>query len=208
MVNLLPVLYGSLNGNTRLSGLSYVLSGNWEKGVNIFAVSSCLFLLFALYVFVSLANRVLYNIARVSDLRMETICLLLRSSLKYVSVIAFIYYGLSQFGIPTQALLASAGIITLAVSMGAKDMVNDIIAGFFILLEGNFKVGDFITVGSWSGIVQEIGLRTTRVNRFQETKILNNSSMRDIINSNEEAAHVTLELAVGLNANLEEIEEI
>ena len=208
VLNLLPLLYGSLSSNTRLSGLSYVLYGNWEKGVNIFAVSSCLFLLFVLYVFVSLASRVLYNIAKVADMRMETICLLLRSSLKYVSVIVFIYYGLSQFGIPTQALLASAGIITLAVSMGAKDMVNDIIAGFFILLEGNFKVGDFITVGSWSGVVQEIGLRTTRVNRFQETKILNNSSVKDIINSNEEAAHVTLELPVGPGASQDDIEKI
>ncbi len=208
VLNLLPLLYGSLSSNTRLSGLSYVLYGNWEKGVNIFAVSSCLFLLFVLYVFVSLASRVLYNIAKVADMRMETICLLLRSSLKYVSVIVFIYYGLSQFGIPTQALLASAGIITLAVSMGAKDMVNDIIAGFFILLEGNFKVGDFITVGSWSGVVQEIGLRTTRVNRFQDTKILNNSSVKDIINSNEEAAHVTLELPVGPGASQDDIEKI
>jgi len=208
VLNLLPLLYGSLSSNTRLSGLSYVLYGNWEKGVNIFAVSSCLFLLFVLYVFVSLTSRLLYNIAKVSDMRMETICLLLRSSLKYVSVIVFIYYGLSQFGIPTQALLASAGIITLAVSMGAKDMVNDIIAGFFLLVEGNFKVGDFITVGNWSGIVQEIGLRTTRVNRFQETKILNNSSVKDIINSNEEAAHVTLEIPVGPDASQADIEKI
>ena len=116
VVNLLPVIYGTLSDNTSISGLSYVLTGNWEKGANIFAVTSCLFLLFALYVFVTLANRVLYNIARVSDLRTETVCLLLRSSLKYVSVIAFIYYGLSKFGIPTQALLASAGIMTPASS--------------------------------------------------------------------------------------------
>ena len=82
------------------------------------------------------------------------------------------------------------------------------IAGFFILLEVNFKVGDFITVGRRSGIVQEIGLRTARVNRFQETKILNNSSVKDIINSNEEAAHVTLELPARLAASQEDIEEM
>ena len=186
VINMVPFLYGSLaegTSNARLTGLAYVLSGNWEKGVNIFAFTSCLFLLFALYVFMSVTNRVLFSIARVSDLRTETICLLLNSSLKYVCVIAFIYYGLSKFGIPTQALLASAGIITLAVSMGAKDLVNDIIAGFFILMEGSLKVGDHVTIGGWSGIVQEIGLRTTRIIRDQETKIINNSSMRDIVNS-------------------------
>lgn len=206
-LSMLPVIYGTLSESTRFNGLSYVLTGNWEKGPNIFAITSCLFLLFALFVFVSLTNRVLYNIARVSDLRMETICLLLRSSLKYVCVIAFIYYGLSQFGIPTQALLASAGIITLAVSMGAKDMVNDIIAGFFILVEGNFKVGDNITVGSWSGTVQEIGLRTTRITRGLDTKIFNNSSIKDIINS-DEVTRMTLKLPVGLNASLARLEEI
>ncbi len=209
LLSLLPLAYRSLsNGNAMLSGLSYVLYGHWEKGVNIFAVTACLVLLFALYIFVSLTNRVLYNIARVSDLRTETICLLLRSSLKYVCVIAFIYYGLSQFGIPTQALLASAGIITLAVSMGAKDMVNDIIAGFFILVEGNFKVGDTITVGGWNGTVQEIGLRTTRINRGLDTKVFNNSSIRDIISSDPEVTHTTLKLPVGLSANLAELEGI
>lgn len=212
VLSLLPLAYGKLsNGNVRLSGLSYVLYGNWEKGVNIFAVTSCLVLLLALYIFVTVSNRVLYSIARVSDMRTETICLLLRSSLKYVCVIAFIYYGLSRFGIPTQALLASAGIITLAVSMGAKDMVNDIIAGFFILLEGNFKVGDSVTVGGWSGTVQEIGLRTTRIKMRQDIKIFNNSSIRDIINtdsSEQDDARVTLKLPVGLNANLGEIEGI
>jgi len=206
-LSMLPVIYGTLSENVRFNGLSYVLTGNWEKGPNIFAVTSCLFLLFALFVFVSLTSRVLYNIARVSNLRMETICLLLRSSLKYVCVIVFIYYGLSQFGIPTQALLASAGIITLAVSMGAKDMVNDIIAGFFILVEGNFKVGDNITVGSWSGTVQEIGLRTTRITRGLDTKIFNNSSIKDIINS-DEVTRMTLKLPVGLNASLARLEEI
>ena len=209
VVNLLPAIYNTLSDNARLNGLSFVLTDTWEKGPNIFAVTSCLFLLFALYVFVSLTNRILYNIARVSDLRTETICLLLRSSLKYVCVIVFIYYGLSQFGIPTQALLASAGIITLAVSMGAKDMVNDIIAGFFILVEGNFKVGDKITVGNWTGTVQEIGLRTTRITRGADTKVFNNSSIRDIINSDpQEVTCVTLKLPVGLNANLAELEEI
>ena len=208
VVNLLPVIYGTLSDNTSISGLSYVLTGNWEKGANIFAVTSCLFLLFALYVFVSLANRVLYNIARISDLRTETVCLLLRSSLKYVSVIAFIYYGLSKFGIPTQALLASAGIITLAVSVGAKAMVEDIIAGFFILLEGNVKVGDFISVGSWHGIVDEIGLRTTRVSFLQDTKVINNSSMRDIINNDKNEARMYTKLALGVNANLAEIEAV
>ena len=209
VVTLVPLIFLSLSrDSTSLIGMSYVLYGNWEKGLNIFAFTSCLLLLLVLYVFVTLANRALYSMARVSDLRMETIYLLLRSSLKYVCVIAFIYYGLSQFGIPTQALLASAGIITLAISVGAKDMVVDIIAGFFILLEGNLKVGDYVTIGGWFGSVQEIGLRTTKVSFHQDTKIFNNSSVKDLINCDQPVALVKLKLPVALKADLAELEKI
>lgn len=108
---------------------------------------------------------------------------------------------------PTQTLLASAGIITLAVSMGAKDLLNDIIAGFFILVEGNFKVGDFITVGSWKGTVQEIGIHTTKVVSGSDTKNINNSSLRDVINVGPVPTRVmTLSVPVAVNASLTDIE--
>ena len=208
VLHLLPLLYGGLfqdSDNFQFTGLSYVISGNWEKGVNIFAFTSCLVLLFALYVFMVIANRILYSIAKVSNLRTETVCLLLKSSLSYFCVIVFVYYGLSQFGIPTQALLASVGIITLAVSVGAKDLVNDVIAGFFILLEGDLKVGDYITVGGWTGTVQEIGLRTTRVGDKSMTKICNNSSLRDVVSCSEVVVN-RLSVPVALTANMAEVE--
>ena len=230
LLHLIPVAYSTFfqgKGNVQLSGLTYVLNGDWEKGANIFALTSCLVLLFILYVVVSVTNRILYSIAKVSDLRTETVCLLLKSCLSYVCVIAFIYYGLSQFGIPTQALLASAGIITLAVSVGAKDLVNDFIAGFFILLEGTVKVGDHITVGSWTGIVREIGLRTTKIDHPDETKIFNNSSLKDIVTKKQQdkvevepeppveaeepeetVETVTLTLPVPLSADLAKIETV
>ena len=210
LLHLLPLLYGGLfqdGDGLRLTGLSYVISGRWEKGVNIFAFTSCLILLFALYVFMMISNRILYAIAKVSDLRTETVCLLLRSSLSYFCAVAFIYYGLSEFGIPTQALLASVGIITLAVSVGAKDLVNDIIAGFFILLEGDLKVGDYVTVGSWSGSVQEIGLRTTKILSNKKTKLCNNSSLRDVI-SCANTVVLKVYVPVSLSVDLAEVEAV
>ena len=211
LVILLPTLYQSLNGRIKpydLNNLAYVISGNWQKGVNIFALTNTVFLLCAMYVLVVLLNQVLYRIAKYSDRRVETVCLLAKNAIKYICVIAFVYYGLSQFGVQTQTLLASAGILSMMISFGAKDLVSDIIAGFFTIVEGTYKVGDFITIGNWRGTVVEIGLRTTKVRFFAETKIFNNSSIRDVINANGEVARMTLKAPISYDADLVAVEAI
>ena len=208
---LLPTLYESLNGKIKpydLNNLAYVISGNWQKGVNIFALTTCVFLLCIMYVVVVLLNQILYRIAKYSDMRVETVCLLLKNAVKYVCVIAFVYYGLSQFGVQTQTLLASAGILSMMISFGAKDLVGDIIAGFFTIVEGTYKVGDFITVGGWSGIVVEIGLRTTKIRSFSDTKVISNSAIRDVVNSNGEVARMVLKAPISYDADLTEVETI
>ena len=208
---LLPTLYESLyqsRSGMELGNLAYVISGNWQKGFNIFALTACVFLLCAMYVSVVLLNRILYLIARVSDMRVETVCLLLKNAMKYICVVIFVYYGLAQFGVDTKTLLASAGILSLMISFGAKDLVSDIIAGFFTLVEGSYKVGDFITVGSWYGTVTEIGLRTTKVSFFGDTKVFNNSSLRDIVNSDGKVARMVLNPPVSYDADLLKLEAI
>ena len=208
---LFPTLYASLDhgsGLRRASSLTYIVSGNWQKGFNIFSITYCLFLFCAMNVVVVLLERILYLIALVSGMRTETVCLLIRNSLKYICVIIFIYAGLAKFGVDTATLLASAGILTLMISLGAKDLVSDIIAGFFIILEGSYKVGDFISVGGWIGTVVEIGLRTTRVRFYSDTKIFNNSSLRDLVNSDGPVARMVLSMPIGYDENLEKIEAI
>lgn len=208
---LLPTLYVSLDRNGSvmdLGNLAYVISGNWQKDFNIFALTACVFLLCAMYVSVVLLNRILYLIARVSDMRVETVCLLLKNAMKYICVVIFVYYGLAQFGVDTRTLLASAGILSLMISFGAKDLVSDIIAGFFTLLEGSYKVGDFITVGSWYGTVTEIGLRTTKVSFFGDTKVFNNSSLRDIVNSDGKVTRMVLNPPVSYSEDLLKLEAI
>lgn len=68
-------------------------------------------------------------------------------------------------------------------------------------------LGDFVTVGGWDGTVTEIGLRTTKVRMNTETRIFNNSSMRDIINS-DPVARLILNLPVSYDADLREVEAI
>ena len=146
--------------------------------------------------------------ATLVDERHETILRLLMNALKYGCALIFLYLGLAKFGINTQALLASAGVLSLMVGFGAKDLVSDIIAGLFIIFEGTYKVGDFVLLGNWCGTVQEIGLRSTRFTYYSETKVLNNSAVRDLTNLNGEVAREVLRIPIPYETDLLEIEKL
>ena len=193
---------------TSLVGFAYVLLGKWEKGFNLFSFSYCLFLLCVLYVFQELLNQILYRIARISDLKHETILLLLRNALKYACALVFLYFGLAKLGIDTSALWATVAVLSLMVGIGAKDLISDVIAGLFIIFEGTYKIGDFVIVGSWYGTVKEIGLRYTKIEYYSETKIINNSAIREIINDDGEMARATLKVPVPHEVDLLEIEKL
>ncbi len=193
---------------TSLDGFSYVFFGNWQKGVNLFSISYCLFLLCVLYVFQALLNRILYSIAKVSDTKNETILLLIRNALKYTCAIVFFFLGLAKFGIDTRALWASVGILSLIVGIGAKDLISDVIAGLFIIFEGAYRIEDFVMIHNQIGTVEEIGLRYTKISFFSETKIFNNSSIREMVNYNGEVAREVLRIPVSYETNLLELEKL
>ncbi len=68
---------------------------------------------------------------------------------------------LKEFGVEIGPIIASAGIVGLAVGFGAQNLVRDIIAGFFIILENQIRVGDVAILNGTGGLVEEINFRTT-----------------------------------------------
>lgn len=61
------------------------------------------------------------------------------------------------------SIVATAGVAGFAIGFGAQRLVRDIISGFFLLLEDQFAVGDYVAIGNITGVVEEIGLRITRI---------------------------------------------
>lgn len=95
--------------------------------------------------------------------RARTLAALLRSILRYTVYFIAGTMILGLFGVQTGTLLAGAGLVGLAVGLGAKNLIQDVITGFFILFEDQFAVGDYISTAGVSGIVEEVGLRVTRL---------------------------------------------
>ena len=117
--------------------------------------------------------------------RGETICRLLLNLLSYGGIIVFVYFALYDLGFSPGTLLASLGLLSFAVSLGAKDLVTDILAGLSIVFDGEYQVGDIIEVGGYRGEVLEIGVRTTKLEgRGGNIKITMGQGDTDGIDSN------------------------
>jgi len=104
--------------------------------------------------------------AYLEEKRAKTLASLLRSIFRYSVDFAAILTVLGLFNVPVASVLALSGFIGLAVGFGAQNLVKDIIAGFFILFEDEYTVGETIETAGLTGTVEDIGLRTTRLRDF------------------------------------------
>jgi small conductance mechanosensitive channel len=98
--------------------------------------------------------------------RTQTVVPLINSILKYLALFIMLIAILRELGINYGAILAGAGVVGLAIGFGAQTLIRDIISGFFILFEDLISVGDVITIGEETGVVEKIGLRTTQFREF------------------------------------------
>ncbi len=96
----------------------------------------------------------------------KTLAAIIKSVCKYLFYFIGLIPILEVFGISTSSILATAGVGGLAIGFGAQSLVKDIITGFFILFEDYFSVGDYIKTSNYEGIVEEIGIRSTRLRAF------------------------------------------
>ncbi|MDC3416540.1 mechanosensitive ion channel family protein [Aquibacillus salsiterrae] len=109
------------------------------------------------------------NRENVSAGRIKTLEKLLINLYSYALFFILIVTIFGIIGLPLGPLLAGAGVLGLAIGFGAQGLVSDIVTGFFILLERQIEVDEFVTVGTYSGIVEEVGLRTTKIRGFDGT---------------------------------------
>ncbi|MCD8205072.1 MAG: mechanosensitive ion channel family protein [Clostridia bacterium] len=138
-----------------------------------------------------------------------TIIKLLNNVIKYVFVIIIILVALAAWGVDTSTLLASAGIMALVVGLGAQSLIGDVIAGCFIVFEGNFKIGDIVVIDGWRGTVEEIGLRTSRiVDAGGNVKIINNSNIVTIINNTQQFSLAKCTVGIEYGESIKRVEAV
>jgi len=95
-----------------------------------------------------------------STKRVETLVQLLRQAVVVVVWVIAVLIILKELGVDIAPILASAGIVGLAVGFGAQNLVKDVISGFFMIMENQVRVGDVAIINGTGGLVEKMSLRT------------------------------------------------
>lgn len=130
------------------------------------------------------------------------------SVLRYAVYFCMIIMGLQEIGVDTSPILAGAGLLGLAVGLGAQTLVGDIVAGFFILFEGIFLVGDRIRVGEAVGTVEEIGIRLLKIrDEYGVLHCIPNGEVRQVANHARDYVNAVVEFSLPYDEDIPTILE-
>ena len=139
----------------------------------------------------------------------KTISRLLVSFVKWAIALTAVFFVLDAWGVPATATLTGAGVLALIIGLGSQSLVADILAGIFIVFEGEFQVGDIVIIDGWRGEVKEIGMRTTKLlDAGGNVKIVNNSEIKTIINQTQELSLAKANVSVSYNVRIEKVETV
>ena len=189
--------------------VAFIVGGEWVRGFNLFAVVAILMLALVIVFGLMLVRLALKLTSMALDTKGETVCRLAYNLLEYVAVLGLLFYSFEFLGIDVRALLAPLALVSLALSLGSRQLVEDILAGITIVFEGEYQVGDVIDVGGYRGKVVEVGVRTTKLlGRGDNIKIISNRDVRNVLNMSRMNSWIDMEFTVANTISIQKIEEI
>lgn len=139
----------------------------------------------------------------------DTLSSTAKSIVKYVIYFIAAVAILESFGVDTKGIIAAAGIGAIAIGFAAQNLVADIITGFFILFEDQFSVGDYIAVQGIDGIVEELGLRITKVRGFDGSlNIIPNRQIEIVTNKGRGNMRVLVDVGIAYEEDIDKAIEV
>ncbi len=116
---------------------------------------------------------------------------------------------LPEIGVQIGGLLAGAGIIGLTLAFGAQTLIADLVSGIFMIAEDQFGVGDVIDMGEAQGVVEAVGLRTTRLRSLDGTVWhVRNGEVKRVGNSSQGWSRAVLDLEVGYTEDIAQVTQV
>ncbi len=136
--------------------------------------------------------------------RLMTLRTVIKSLVRYAVYFIGGIMVLGELGVNTSGLVAGAGIAGVALGFGAQNLVRDVLTGFFILFEDQFAVGDYVSISGVSGVVEDIGLRVTKVRDFAgQLHVVPNGSINLVTNFRGRAMRVMFDVQVPYSTDVE-----
>ena len=147
-----------------------------------------------------------------NEKRSETLHKLVKSAVRYTVYFIAFFQILATVGVNTTSIVASAGIASVAIGFGAQNLVKDIISGFFIILEGQFDVGDNVKIYNQAAFIAEgsvlsLGLRSTKIrSKGGEIYFIPNGTINQVINYSLTYNLAICEFPINIETTIEDLE--
>ena len=134
---------------------------------------------------------------------------LLGNFVKYAAVLVLVFLILSALGVDTAELLAGLGILSLILGLGVTSLVEDIVAGIFIIGEHLFDVGDIVVVDDFRGRILSIGIRSTQIeDDGGDILIMRNSTIENLVNMTNRASYAVCDIPINPTESFSHVEEV
>lgn len=141
--------------------------------------------------------------------RVDTMRTLMSNIYSYTVIFFYFYAVLSVLGVPVGTLIAGAGVVGIALGLGAQGFVSDVVTGIFIILEGQFDVGDAVKLGTITGTITSVGLRTTIVKSADGTmNFIPNRNITIVSNMSRSEMQVLISLPMSPDEDLSVVRSV
>ena len=194
-----PIYQGAENG--------FVALGQW-LGNNIDIVLYTVVVIGIVVLFCALLNLGTRYI-KLANKKALTIISLVKSLVKWAVIIVAVFLILRKWGVDTNKILASIGIIALIIGLGCQTLISDIVAGIFLVADNAFEVGDIVVVDDFRGTVIEIGLKSTKIeDAGGNVKVISNSAIHSLVNLTDSLSLSIVEISIPYEENLKRTETL
>lgn len=140
--------------------------------------------------------------------KIETFRILLKNMIKYIIIILTFLAILTVYGIDVTSVLAGLGIVGIVVGLALQDLAKDLVAGFSLILENQYAIGDTISIGTFKGEVVFLGLRTTRIKSEDgQIKIIANRNITEVINYSMSPSLATVDIIINNDYDINKVEK-
>ncbi|MDD3391937.1 MAG: mechanosensitive ion channel [Bacilli bacterium] len=148
------------------------------------------------------------KISKIDKKKNKTIVGLIDNIVKYFIFIVVVLMILDVYGIDTKTLIASLGVVGLALGLSLQDIIKDFLAGITIIFDNQYVVGDIVMIGDFKGEVISLGLKTTKIKAWTgEVKMIANHNISEVINYSSNNSLAIVDLPFSKSIDIEKVEK-
>lgn len=185
--------------------LDFLLSKKVIEPIIIISITSLVYLIINRFV----KNILNLRLKNIDEKKNKTLIMLITNLIKYFLVFIAIIMILNVYGVNTAAFITSLGVVGVVAGLALQDILKDLFAGFSIILENQYALGDTVTINNFKGEVIGLGIKTTKLRSFTgEVCFISNRNVGDVINHSLAKSLAIVTVDVAYESDIQKVEKV